>query len=91
MKPLPSIRVGGLALIVGAIAFMAVFSFLATRFDYPTILDGRVRRHVPQRHAAVNPVAVVNNYLLPLWMIVFGVVLLRIRTPEATETMEPIR
>lgn len=27
--------------------------------------------------AAVAPVAAVNNYLLPLWMIAFGVVLLR--------------
>jgi hypothetical protein len=27
---------------------------------------------------AVAPVAAVNNYLLPLWMIVFGVVLLRL-------------
>lgn len=27
--------------------------------------------------AAVAPVAAVNNYLLPLWMVIFGVVLLR--------------
>jgi hypothetical protein len=40
MKPITTIRVGGLALIFGAIAFMAVFSFLAARFDYPAILDG---------------------------------------------------
>ena len=32
---------------------------------------------------AVAPVAAVNNYLLPLWMIVFGVVLFRHRVPEA--------
>jgi hypothetical protein len=31
---------------------------------------------------AVAPVAAINNYLLPLWMIIFGVVLLRIRLPE---------
>ncbi len=36
---------------------------------------------------AVNPVAAVNNYLLPLWMIVFGVVLLRHRTLEPTGAM----
>jgi hypothetical protein len=29
----------------------------------------------------VAPVAAVNNYLLPLWMIIFGVVLLRYRPP----------
>ena len=31
--------------------------------------------------AVVAPVAAVNNYLLPLWMIVFGVVLMRRRDP----------
>jgi Domain of unknown function (DUF4386) len=30
---------------------------------------------------AVAPVAAVNNYLLPLWMIVFGIVLMRRRDP----------
>jgi hypothetical protein len=30
---------------------------------------------------AVAPVAAVNNYLLPAWMIVFGVVLVRWREP----------
>ena len=40
MKPITPVRVGGLALVLGAIAFMAVFSFLAARFDYPAILDG---------------------------------------------------
>ena len=33
MKPITPVRVGGLALVLGAIAFMAVFSFLAARFD----------------------------------------------------------
>ncbi len=27
---------------------------------------------------AVAPVSAINNYLLPLWMIVFGVVLFRL-------------
>jgi hypothetical protein len=31
---------------------------------------------------AVAPVAEVNNYLLPLWMIVFGVGLMRFRGAE---------
>jgi hypothetical protein len=34
------VRAGGIALIAGALAFMAVFAFLAARFDYPGILDG---------------------------------------------------
>jgi hypothetical protein len=29
----------------------------------------------------VGPIAAVNNYLVPLWMIVFGVSLLRYRPP----------
>lgn len=48
MKPILSVRVGGLALIVGAIAFMAVFSFLAARFDYPAILDGPASTVLPR-------------------------------------------
>ena len=35
--------------------------------------------------AAVAPVAAVNNYLLPAWMIVFGVVLARWREPTESE------
>jgi hypothetical protein len=31
---------------------------------------------------AVAPVAAINNYLLPLWMIIFGVVLLRIQLAD---------
>jgi len=48
LKSLLSVRVGGFALIVGAIAFMAVFSFLAARFDYPAILDGPASTVLPQ-------------------------------------------
>lgn len=40
MKSNTTVRVGGLALVLGAIAFMAVFSYLAARFDYPEVLDG---------------------------------------------------
>ena len=35
------IRVGGLALVIGALAFMAVFTYLASSFNYPDVLDGR--------------------------------------------------
>ena len=34
------VRAGGVALIGGAVTFLAVFSFLAARFDYPDVLDG---------------------------------------------------
>ena len=42
------VRIGGLALIGGAVAFMAVFAFLAARFDYPAILDGTAGTVLPQ-------------------------------------------
>jgi hypothetical protein len=48
VKPMTTIRAGGLALIVGAIAFMAVFAFLAARFDYPAILDGPASTVLPR-------------------------------------------
>jgi hypothetical protein len=35
-----SIRIGGVALVLGAITFMGVFAILAAKFDYPAILDG---------------------------------------------------
>ncbi|HKO55817.1 MAG TPA: DUF4386 family protein [Thermoanaerobaculia bacterium] len=38
---------GGVSLIAGAIAFMVVFSFLASRFDYPKVLDGRAADVLP--------------------------------------------
>ena len=40
MRSLTVGRVGGLALVLGAVAFIAVFSYLAAHFDYPSILDG---------------------------------------------------
>jgi len=48
VKSITTVRVGGLALIVGAIAFMAVFAFLAARFDYPAILDGPASTVLPR-------------------------------------------
>jgi hypothetical protein len=35
------IKLGGASLIVAAVGFMAVFSWLAARFHYPDVLDGR--------------------------------------------------
>ena len=43
-----TIRVGALSLIGGALAFMAVFAFLAARFDYPDILDGPAAQVLPR-------------------------------------------
>jgi hypothetical protein len=41
------IRVGGFSLILGALAFMAVFTFLAVRFNYPEVLDGKASDVLP--------------------------------------------
>jgi Domain of unknown function (DUF4386) len=41
------IRAGGLSLIAGAVAFMGVFSWLAARFNYPEVLDGRAADVLP--------------------------------------------
>jgi drug/metabolite transporter (DMT)-like permease len=37
----------------------------------------------------VDPIAALNNYLLPLWMIVFGVALLRHRPANSDAGYEP--
>ena len=134
-------RAGGLALIVGAVTFVAVFTFLAARFDYPAIaaiaavfagLNSYLGNYIGEFLGELNfslffllsalamlvpgaqfprwmgyfgvvtamaglvgmfrnvtdvvdPVAAVNNYLLPLWMIVFGAGLLRFGTATRKE------
>jgi hypothetical protein len=39
---------GGVSFIVGALAFVAVFSYLAAKFDYPEILDGNAADVLPR-------------------------------------------
>jgi hypothetical protein len=41
------IRLGGLCLAGGAVAFLGVFSFLAARFNYPAVLDGPAAAVLP--------------------------------------------
>ena len=41
------VRMGGVSLIAGAVSFMAVFSYLAARFHYPEVLDGRAADVLP--------------------------------------------
>jgi hypothetical protein len=43
-----TVRVGGWSLILGSITFMAVFAYLAARFDYPAILDGPAATVLPR-------------------------------------------
>ena len=59
-------RSGWRLLIGGALAFMVVFRAVAG-------LIGMFRNMT----AVVDPIAAVKNYLLPIWMIVFGVSLVR--------------
>ncbi|HQR17821.1 MAG TPA: DUF4386 family protein [Gemmatimonadales bacterium] len=40
MKSIVTIRLGGLSLVLGALGFLAVFAYLAARFNYPDVLDG---------------------------------------------------
>jgi hypothetical protein len=42
-----TILAGGVALIGGAVAFLGVFSYLAARFHYPDVLDGRAQDVLP--------------------------------------------
>ena len=42
---------GGLSFIVGALAFVLVFSYLAAKFDYPNILDGSAAEVLPRLSA----------------------------------------
>ncbi len=42
-----TILAGGIALIGGAVAFLGVFSWLAARFHYPEVLDGRAGDVLP--------------------------------------------
>ncbi|MFL5463204.1 MAG: DUF4386 family protein [Gemmatimonadaceae bacterium] len=47
MRNASVVRVGGLFLIGGALAFMGVFAFLAARFNYPAVLDGSADQVLP--------------------------------------------
>lgn len=42
-----TILAGGLALVVGALGFLGVFAYLAARFHYPDVLDGKAADVLP--------------------------------------------
>ena len=87
--PSPSAaRVGGWSLIAAAVGFMAVFGYLAARFGYPDVLDGRADVVLPRLLAlGASGRAVWTVYaLLPLLLIPAGVgaaALLRRAAPDA--------
>ena len=65
------VRAGGWALILGALGFLAVFSYLAARFNYPAVLDGPAGTVLP-RLAAMGPtgraVWAVYAFLPLIWI-----------------------
>lgn len=64
-------RLGGLALVCGAVAFVGVFSYLAIRFNYPDVLQGQASEVLPQlREGGATMRAVWALYaVLPLLLI----------------------
>jgi hypothetical protein len=65
------IRSGGIALIAGALAFLAVFSYLAASFDYPDVLDGPAATVLPNLLATGTPgrlVWTIYAFLPLIWL-----------------------
>jgi hypothetical protein len=48
MQSRATVAIGGACLVAGALAFVAVFSYLAANFDYPGILDGSAGEVLPR-------------------------------------------
>ena len=68
-------RVGGWSLVLAALGFVAVFAYLAARFDYPDVLDGTAADVLPRLLAlgeSGRAVWVVYAFL-PLLLIPAGV------------------
>jgi uncharacterized protein DUF4386 len=70
-----TILAGGIALVGGALAFLGVFSYLAARFHYPEVLDGRAQDVLPALLAtgAAGRAAWAFYSVLPLVFIPAGV------------------
>ncbi|HTG35478.1 MAG TPA: DUF4386 family protein [Thermoanaerobaculia bacterium] len=70
-----TIFAGGMALIGGALAFLGVFSYLAARFQYPEVLDGKAQDVLPALLAtgATGRAAWALYGVLPLVFIPAGV------------------
>jgi uncharacterized protein DUF4386 len=65
------IRIGGIFLIAGALAFMGVFAFLAARFNYPEVLDGTAAQVLPNLLAtgtAGRTVWAIYGFLPLIWI-----------------------
>jgi Domain of unknown function (DUF4386) len=82
------IVVGGLSFIVGALAFVLVFSYLAANFDYPNVLDGSAAEVLPRLSAGGSTMrAVWAIYaFLPL-LLLPGAVAARLACPASQGRM----
>jgi len=66
-----SVQVGGWSLIFGAMAFMAIFGYLAASFGYPDILDGPAEVVLPRLLAtgsAGRAVWAIYAFLPAIWI-----------------------
>jgi len=71
MRSTGVVRVGGVFLIAGALAFMGVFAFLASRFNYPEVLDGTAAQVLPNLLAtgtAGRTVWAIYGFLPLIWI-----------------------
>lgn len=64
-------RIGGWALIAAAVGFLAAFSYLATTFNYPEVLDGAAADVLPQllTLGSTGRAVWVGYALLPLLLV----------------------
>ena len=87
----PAVRVGGWSLILAALLFLGVFSYLAATFDYPDVLDRPAGEVLPRLIALgdTGRVVWVLYGLVPLLLIPAGIgveAALRRAAPGATRT-----
>ena len=71
MRSANTIRIGAIFLIGGAIAFMAVFSYLAAQFNYPAVLDGDAGHVLPSllaTGATGRTVWAIYGFLPLIWI-----------------------
>lgn len=70
-----TILAGGIVLVFGALAFLGVFTYLAARFNYPDVLDGRAQDVLPALLAtgAAGRAAWAFYGILPLVFVPAGV------------------
>lgn len=71
MRSRPIVMAGGMSLVIGAVSFVAVFSYLAANFEYPAVLEGTAAEVLPrlQRGGATMRVVWALYAFLPLLLV----------------------